>query len=155
MRGLGCRTYTQAAIDLWGSLEWLADHLRLSSTRGLLRAYLSKARSDDRGIFLTSRDRRFLSFEQASRVSGTMGIVTRRILDGYVAQRVLRRGLILQCWRCGYADWYPLEAFGQTFTCGRCRHVSLIVQAAWKQPDDGEPNWYYDLDEVVYQALSL
>jgi hypothetical protein len=27
------------------------------------------------------------------------------------------------------------------------------VQAAWKQPDDGEPNWYYDLDEMVYQAL--
>jgi hypothetical protein len=27
------------------------------------------------------------------------------------------------------------------------------VQAAWKRPDDGEPNWYYDLDEVVYQAL--
>jgi hypothetical protein len=146
--------YTQAAIDLWGSLEWLADALRQPFTRDLLRAYLSKAASNDSGIFLTSRDRRFLSFEQAGRASGTMGIVTRRILDAYVAQRVLRRGLILQCRRCGYADWYPLEALSQTFTCGRCQHVSLIVQAAWKQPEGGEPNWYYDLDEVVYQALS-
>jgi hypothetical protein len=145
--------YTQATIDLWGSLEWLADNLRRPFTRGLLHAYLSKEPSDDSGIFLTSRDRRFLSFEQAGRASGTLGVVTRRLLDAYVAQRVLRRGLILQCRRCGYADWYPLEALGQTFTCGRCRHVSLIVEAAWKQPEGGEPNWYYDLDEVVYQAL--
>jgi hypothetical protein len=146
--------YTQATIDLWGGLQPLADDLRRPSTRDLLRAYFSKEPSDDSGILLTSRGRRFLSFDQASRVSGTKGADTRILLDAYVARRVLRRGLILQCRRCGYADWYPLEALGQTFSCGRCQHVSLIVQAAWKRPDDGEPNWYYDLDEVVYQALS-
>jgi hypothetical protein len=146
--------YTQATIDLWGGLQPLADDLRRPLTRDLLRAYLSKELSDDTGVLLTSRGRRFLSFDQASRASGTEGADTRILLDAYIARRVLRRGLILQCQRCGYADWYPLEALGQTFACGRCHHVSLIVQAAWKRPDDGEPNWYYDLDEVVYQALS-
>jgi hypothetical protein len=156
--GLRCQDsaagrYTQATIELWGGLESLAADLRRPFTRGLLRAYLSKEPSNDSGIFLTSRDRRFLSFEHASRASGTTGVVTRALLDAYVARRALRRGLILQCRRCSYSDWYALEALGQTFICGRCQHVSLIVQAAWKRPDDGEPNWYYDLDEVVYQAL--
>jgi hypothetical protein len=155
--GLRCQDsaagrYTQAAIDLWGNLEALADDLCRPSTSGLLRAYLSKT-SDDTGICLTSRDRRFLSFDQAGRASGTTRGDTRALLDRYIARRILGRGLILQCRRCSYADWYPLEALGQTFNCGRCQHVSLIVQAAWKQPDDGEPNWYYDLDEMVYQAL--
>jgi hypothetical protein len=87
-------------------------------------------------------------------VSGTTGQETRALLDALVSRRILRRGLVLQCRRCSYAGWYRLDDLGQTFTCGRCQQASLIVQPAWKQPADGEPHWFYDLDEVVYQALS-
>jgi hypothetical protein len=149
--------YTQATLDLWGGLEPLAADLRRPSTNNLLHAYVrpepKRQSSPQPGIFLEVQRRWFLSLQEAVVLSATTGQETRTLLDALVAKRILRRGLILQCRRCGYAGWYRLEDLGQTFTCGRCQQASLIVQPAWKQPADGEPYWYYDLDEVVYQAL--
>jgi hypothetical protein len=146
--------YTQATLDLWGGLEPFAADLRRPQASKLLHAYLSQEPSDEHtGVFLGVPRRRFLSFEQAAHVSATSGQETRALLDALVSKRILRRGLILQCRRCSYAGWYRLEDLGQTFTCGRCQHASLILQQTWKQPAGGEPQWYYDLDEVVYQAL--
>jgi hypothetical protein len=146
--------YTQATLDLWGGLEPLAADLRRPQASKLLHAYLSQQPSDEHtGVFLSVQRRRFLSFAQAVHVSGATEQETRALLDALISKRILRRGLILQCRRCSYAGWYRLEDLGQTFTCGRCQQASLIVQQTWKQPADGEPHWYYDLDEVVYQAL--
>ncbi len=149
--------YSQIVLDLWGGLEPLAADLRRSPTSNLLHAYLrpkpKKGDNGQPGIFLESQRRWFLSLQEAAPLSGTAGQETRVLLDALVSRGVLRRGLILQCRRCSYAGWYRLEELGQTFTCGRCQRASLIVQEAWKQPNDGEPYWYYDLDEVVYQAL--
>jgi hypothetical protein len=146
--------YTQATLDLWDGVERLAADLRLPATNNLLHAFLSQQPShEETGIFLGVQRRRVLSFKQAAHLSGTTGRGTRALLDALVGNRILRRGLVLHCRRCSYASWYRLEDLGQVFTCGRCQQSSLIVQQTWKQPDDGEPPWYYDLDEVVYQAL--
>jgi hypothetical protein len=149
--------YSQIVLDLWGGLEPLAADLRRSPASNLLHAYLrprpKKGNNGQPGIFLEGQRRWFLSLEEAAPLSETGGQETRVLLDALVSRGVLRRGLILQCGRCSYASWYWLEELGQTFTCGRCQRASLIVQEAWKQPHDGEPYWYYDLDEVVYQAL--
>ncbi len=149
--------YTQATLDLWGGLEPLAADLRRPSTSNLLHAYVrpepNRQSSRQPGIFLEVQRRWFLSLQEAMLLSGTTGQETRTLLDALVGKRILRRGLILQCRRCSYAGWYRLEDLGQTFTCGRCQQTSLITQPAWKQPADGEPHWYYDLDEVVHLAL--
>jgi hypothetical protein len=135
----------------------LAADLLRPSTNSLLHAYVRlepKQRSSHQpGIFLEVQRRWFLCLQDARALSGTAGQETRTLLDALVGKRILRRGLILQCRRCSYAGWYRLEDLGQTFTCGRCQQTSLIAQPAWKHPADGEPDWYYDLDEVVYQAL--
>jgi hypothetical protein len=150
--------YTQATLDLWGGVEPLAAALRHPATSTLLHAYVRpepKKRERGRlpGIFLEVQRRWFLSFQEATSLSGMTGPETRTLLDTLISRRILRRGLILQCRRCSYAGWYRLEDLGQAFTCGRCQQASLLVQQAWKQPADGEPHWYYELDEVVYQAL--
>jgi hypothetical protein len=149
--------FTQAALDLWGGLDQLASDLRRPSTNTLLHAYLCRPKRPSQeeeapGVFLQGQDRRFLSFADAVTATQAPETEVRTVLDDYIAKRILRRGLILQCGRCSHAAWYRLEELGQSFVCARCQQASLIIQAAWKKPET-EPYWYYDLDEAVYQAL--
>jgi hypothetical protein len=144
--------YSQGVLDLWGGLKPLAEDLRGGATNAILRAYLSQESSSTApGIRLDVQGRRFLSLQDAAEASGAATEAVRTIIDAYVAKGIMRRGLILQCQRCRNAAWYPLDDLAQAFRCSRCRRESLIIEATWRQPS--EPTWYYDLDEIAYQAL--
>jgi len=143
--------FTQRSIDLWGGLDEMASDLSAPNRFALLRSFLSTEEShEDTGIML---DRRYLDFDQLGRASSLPDRDLRSLLDSYLSRGILSRGLILQCSRCAFSSWYSIEAIGQEFRCGRCRNVDLIRQPHWKKPLK-EPLWYYQLDEVVFQALS-
>src|SRR5207302_5166441 len=59
--------------------------------------------------------------------------------------------LVLKCSHCLHFDWYSLDEVAQTFACHRCRTTTVITEATWR--GGTEPVHYYDLAEVVYQAV--
>ncbi len=145
--------YTAQALDLWGGIDALAAALRDSNTNALLHAYLStKPSEEEPGVFLTDPRRRYLSVEHADKVTDLDQRQIVDILDDYVGKGIMARGLILQCPDCRYAGWYALEDLRQYFRCARCRRNSIVSSQAWKKPKE-EPHLYYELVEVVYQAL--
>ncbi len=145
--------YTQGVLDLWGGLAAFAADLRDSRRLALLEAYRKISRSGvDPGVYLDGLRRRFLSLWDVRRATGATTQEARELLDEYLQRGILSRGLCLKCPRCNFAAWYPADDVGQTFACVRCRAHSWITQPTWRTPK-GEPLWYYQLDEIAYQAV--
>jgi hypothetical protein len=145
--------YTQGVLDLWGGLAAFASDLRDSRRLALLEAYRKTSRSGvDPGVYLDGFRRRFLSLWDARRATGMTTGQVRELLDEYLQRGILSRGLCLKCPRCNFAGWYPADEVGQTFVCVRCRAEGWITQPAWLKPKS-EPLWFYQLDEIAYQAL--
>jgi hypothetical protein len=65
---------------------------------------------------------------------------------------VIYRGFIFKCEFCKHADWYAVDVVGQEFQCSRCRWRQIYTRDHWREPN--EPQWYYQLDEIVYQAYT-
>src|SRR6266540_2018798 len=145
--------YTQGVLDLWGGLAGFAAVLRDSRRAALLEAYRKKSRSGvDPGVYLDGLRRRFLSLWDVRRATGMTTEEARELLDEYLQRGILSRGLCLKCPRCNFASWYRADEVGQTFVCVRCRVEAWVTQPAWVKPK-GEPLWFYQLDEIAYQAL--
>lgn len=141
--------YTRRTLDRWGGLDALASDLSSAPARAILGAYTSTTARV--GCYLETTRRRFLCFEDMVTTAATERASVRSFVDRLVELRVLRRGLLLKCSDCLHLGWYSAEAVGQRFSCTRCATAQTIVAASWRQPD--EPSWFYDLAEVVYQAL--
>jgi hypothetical protein len=145
--------YTQGVLDLWGGLAGFASDLRDSRRLALLEAYRRTSRSGvDPGVYLDGLRRRFLSLWDARRATGMTTEAVRELLDEYLQRGILARGFCLKCPLCNFAGWYLADEVGHTFVCVRCRADSWVTQAAWLKPR-GEPLWFYQLDEIAYQAL--
>jgi hypothetical protein len=139
--------FRRLTTQLWGDLASLARDLTQPERFGLLRGWLSTERSgDEPGVFTSSR-RRYLSLANAVQVSGLDDAGARIVLDGYLT----RGGFILKCGHCLHFDWYDLDVVGQAFVCRRCRTETVVTNATWR--GGSEPTLYYDLAEVVLQAL--
>jgi hypothetical protein len=145
--------YTQGVLDLWGGLAGFASDLKDTQRLALLEAYRKTSRSgQDPGVYLDGLRRRFLSVWDARRATGMTTEAVRELLDEYLQRGILTRGFCLKCPRCNFAGWYPADEMGQRFVCVRCRADSWVTQATWRKPR-GEPLWFYQLDEIAYQAL--
>jgi hypothetical protein len=148
-----------SALSLWGGLDQFAEALSSPISSRLLQAYLAredKKREREPGFLafpgkLRNR-RRFLTFEDIRIATGGEGEVVRQLIDRYLARGILRPGFYLHCKKCQSQGWYPLETVGRTFRCSRCSEESLLTEPSWRTPRDG-PQVYYDLSEVVFQAV--
>jgi hypothetical protein len=145
--------YTEGILSLWGGLQALAADLSHPQRYALLEAYRKESPSgEDPGVWIEQARRRYLSFWHARRATGLPRDELRVLLDEYVERGILSRGLCLKCSRCHFASWYAMEEVGQGFHCSRCRAESPITQSTWRQPS--EPTWFYQLDEIAFQAIA-
>lgn len=143
--------FRRLTTELWGGLKPLAEDLSDPGRLRLLQAWLSMAESGAAPGVFTSGQRRFLSLPDAVAASGMSTEQTRAVLDTLISRQILRRGFALKCGHCLHFDWYALDEIGQSFTCRRCRTSTVVTQSVWRNGD--EPTQYYDLAEVVQQAL--
>lgn len=142
--------FRRLSTSLWGSLSELAADLERPEVLALLRGWSSTEPSDVEPGVLGGRHR-FLSFDDSVRMSGLPDDEVRDLLDRYITRGILRRGLVLKCEHCLFLDWYDLSELGQHFSCRRCLTSTVITQPTWRR--GAEPAPYYDLAEVVQQAL--
>jgi hypothetical protein len=142
--------YTRRMIELWGDLKSLAMDVRTPATRNLLTAWASNAA--DVGYGHVHQERRFLRLFDVMKLSGLGVFAARELLDRYVERRIATRGLELKCDRCLNTAFYRLDDLGEKFRCDRCRQRNLITRPAWRELQ--EPQWFYSLDEVVFQAFA-
>jgi hypothetical protein len=146
--------FARQTLELWGSLDAVADTLASASKSGMLRAFASTAPSGQApGVFLDAIRRRFLTFRNFGEVTGMETKELRALVDDWLIRGILRRGLVLGCPACRFSGWYAIDDIGQTFRCIRCRRENVLLARAWKDPVE-EPDWYYDLAETAYQAMA-
>jgi hypothetical protein len=145
----------QIVIDMWGSLGAVAADLS-----GPVRALLDVLTPSDGmkdGPLPTSLVINRLPYITAGNAQDLLCLDeagTRAELDRLLRLKVLRRGLVLRCARCNWLDWYAIDQIGQSFRCDRCDQDNFLEQARWRDPIS-EPQWYYDLDHAVREALKL
>lgn len=60
------------------------------------------------------------------------------------------RGFIFKCQHCKNAAWYSIENVTYSFFCNRCNHEQRYDKR--HMLSSHEPQWYYKLDEVIYQG---
>lgn len=145
----------QIILNLWGSLESTALDLK-GPVWNLLSEFLIpdhfKVKDGPQQNSLVIHGIPYLTASNAMALLVEDEQVTRDILDRLIERDILRRGLLLRCSRCNWADWYAAGNFGQRFECRRCTHQNVIVKSRWQDPIL-EPKWYYDLDHAVREGL--
>lgn len=119
----------------------------------------------DEGVCLQRAEPRYLNFESILKsalmtetpqdVPDEQREEIAALLDGFMARKVFHRGLLLKCGYCFSADWYPLADLGVSFSCPRCRRITPLLRDAFAPSEtqrSTEPEWFYRLDEMVYQC---
>ncbi len=147
-------TYLSGVIDLWGGFDSLAADWSDASITGLLQCYL-RARteaSEDSGVYLDVPKRWFLNARQMLKSVGISSDRLVNVLDSLTRRGILTAGLLLKCPRCRLGWWYEVAEVGKFFACQRCRFEARVNSDAWRKPEL-EPHFFYQLDEVAYQAL--
>lgn len=145
----------QLMIDLWGGLERVAGDMR-GETWNLLSEFVDvtdRTVDGPRDNSLVIHGIPYLNASNVVALLSAMNEITARdALDGLLVRDILRRGLLLRCSRCNWRDWYSVDDIRQRFECKRCTHTNDLIHERWRDPVL-EPNWYYDLDHAVREAL--
>ena len=136
-------------IDLWRGLPALATDLETTQTLGLLHSWVNVKSDGSPGI--VAQQRRHLRLSDVMKITGLRVDPARDLLDQYVSQEIVSRGLLLTCELCKGTSFYRLDDVGTGFRCQRCRQTNEILKHSWKGAR--EPLWFYSLDEVVFQGL--
>ena len=145
--------FAQEATRTFGGLSALAEFLRNSSRSTLLDKFLDLNRPDegvhDEGVQLASDRRRYLDLASIRKIIGTSEDAL-SLIDELVVKGVFHRGFIFKCRLCRNADWFSVDEISSQFKCKRCGLDQTYARAHSLR--DGEPSWFYKLDELVFQA---
>lgn len=153
--------FTSGAMEVLGGFPALVSAFSQPTSRALLEAYrtptkrrTSANKDPGHGVYLASYERRYLSMADIQKAaSSATATDVRALLDTYTQRGILHRGIVLKCRRCRFDGWYRAGEFTDTFTCTRCRAGWPLSRQAWREPLE-EPTWRYELDEIVYQAVT-
>lgn len=146
--------YHRESVLKFEGFDPLAAFLSDERNFALLTRYIDRNKSIENKygetleVFLENDSRRYLSFKGMTTVLEDQ---TTAIIDYMIESKIMHRGFIFQCQRCRNAAWYSIEEITSTFTCSRCRTESLYKKIHWKKPE--EPQWYYAIDEILYQGI--
>jgi hypothetical protein len=141
--------YNRRMIELWGSFASLAADLQTRPARHLLSSWTSDHIDGDLGRIYQGR--KYLRLQDAMKITGLHIDQVRDLLDRYLTRRIIARGLVLKCAMCAGTAFYRLEDLDSGFQCQRCHQSNQITIRAWSGPR--EPQWFYSLDEVVFQGM--
>jgi hypothetical protein len=143
--------YHREIVRLFGGLHEAGQFLGSVHGRKFLDGYLDRSpSSEQKGIYVQSAGRRYLSFKNIQELAGLTTEQTIQLTDDLTSKGMLSRGLIFQCSRCLNSSWYGMGELTDVFRCARCRTEQRYLHRHWKSPE--EPRWYYELNEVVYQS---
>jgi hypothetical protein len=109
-----------------------------------------KKESTMKAFFLEENQRRYLNFLAIRKILGSIDDAVATI-DQYIEHDILYRGFIFKCLYCSNRDWYSIANVTKKFKCSRCGKEQTVTKPNWRLPD--EPSWFYQLDEILYQAI--
>jgi hypothetical protein len=139
--------YRDQSAELFGGLDGLIRAVLDPAWHAALLAYSAAKQSGSPGRWLKSESRRVLTLQHVLEIQHTSGLEASPA--DLVARGILRRGLLNKCSRCRWEGWYQHDELGDTLRCGRCRKIISLDEPGWQ--GEGEPAWYYRLDEVLWQ----
>lgn len=142
--------YTAIAIDKFGGLAKLAEFFRSEIGRAFLAAYRAQNVSDAPGIYLNDDRRRYMDIAALQQIAGDKERAV-KLQDEFVEKGIFYRGFIFRCRFCRRCAWFAVADVSDSFVCKRCHREQIYTSANWKMPE--QPNWYHQLDEVIYQGL--
>jgi hypothetical protein len=142
--------YTSTAIQKFGGLEKLAAFFRSDVGRAFLAAYRQQKGTAAPGIYLNDDRRRYLDFTALQEIAGNRDTAA-QLQDDFAEKRIFYRGFIFRCRFCSRCAWFAVGEVSDSFVCKRCHREQIYTKTNWKMPD--QPNWYHQLDEVIYQGV--
>lgn len=144
--------FALTTISKFGSLPSLADFL-LTKKGEIFERYIlpEKENPKDGGLFLKTDRRWYLNFQTLNSILGD-AIKTAPFIYDLITNAVLHRGFIFKCQLCRNTDWHNITEITNEFQCKRCSLKQSYSES--HVLNQSEPNWYYKLDEVVYQAIT-
>jgi hypothetical protein len=143
------------AVEMWGGSPTAIAQDLTGRVRRLLNAFFPGNADGDYGDGYAIRGHGYLTLRHATHALQERETdeadeqQASKVLDRLLMSRVLRRGLLLFCDRCGSPAFYPIGTVSEEgFGCLLCSYPNRLARGRWyaKQP---EPVWNYALDQVV------
>lgn len=145
--------FANVTIEKFGSLNDVSDFFKNEKNIKMFELFLQKKSQINpmQGEIIFANGRTYLDFSSINKFVGSE-TDTVNLIDLLIEREIFYRGTVLQCERCKATDWFSLGEIDQFFICKRCGFKQFIQLRNWKQGK--EPNWYYKLDEAVYQGVN-
>ena len=144
--------FSSIVVNKFGSLDEIGVFLTQEKNRELFDKFIAPPpKTSENGEIIRLSDRNYIDFASIKNVLGSEQEAI-EIIDSFIDKGIFYRGIPLQCSHCRNAEWYDLSEVSIDFRCKRCSNVQLIKHVNLHGAK--EPQWFYKLDEVVYQGVS-
>lgn len=143
--------YERESIEKFGSLEDIAKFLTNEKYQNLFNKFIEKCNPSlfNDGIFLNDDCRIYMSLKAIKKILGNEINI---IIHDFIKKEILHRGFIFKCEKCKYTGWYDIEDVDNKFKCRRCRKIQYYNSKHLTRQNPVEPEWFYKLDEAIYQG---
>lgn len=143
--------YSSISTEKFGSLDTIGAFLAEEKNRNLLDKFRnSPSNTSEGGEIIELNGRNYIDFTAIEKTLGTRREAI-EIVDDFFVKGIFYRGVPLQCNDCRNSEWYALDEMEASFICKRCGSKQLIKHRNLHGAK--EPQWFYKLDEVVYQGV--
>ena len=137
--------YERELVRMVGGLDKLGSQLRHGGIIRTLLRFIDKT-PNKKGVFdegVVIGDRRYLSLDDVTKLWDD-DQEPRKLVDRYLQDGVLQRGMLIRCPHCRKSDWYPLRELSDKVACHRCSREHVFAADAAV---------YFRLDEIAAQVL--
>lgn len=143
--------YERESIEKFSSLETIAKYLMNEKYQNFFSNFVKKQNpaSPDDGIFLKDDFRMYMNLKAIEKI---LGDEVKIIINDFIEKEILHRGFIFKCEKCKYTGWYDIEDVDIKFKCRRCRKIQYYNFKHLARQNPVEPEWFYKLDETIYQG---
>lgn len=143
--------YERESNNKFGSLEKISNFLINEKYQNLFNKFIENdnpAVADD-GIFLKDDNRMYMGLNSIKKI---LGDDINTIVNDFIQKDILHRGFIFKCEKCKHTGWYDIEDVDNKFKCRRCGTIQHYNSEHLARQNPVEPEWFYKLDESIYQG---